>query len=77
MWEKKKDDGFYFTVRELKGGAEVVMSKGTNWIGYEEDKVEFFDRVINCYLGHIPHERIWIMEAEEEPSLFDTSGIVI
>ena len=48
-----------------------------NWIGYEEDKEEFFDRIINCYLGHIPHEKIWIVEGEEEPSLFDTSGIAL
>lgn len=31
------------------------MNKGLTWIGYEEDKVDFFDKIVNCYLSHIPH----------------------
>lgn len=73
VWEKKSDDAFYFTIREKQQGAEVVMSKGMNWIGYEEDKEQFFEKIINCYLGHLSHEQIYIVESESEKSLFDDS----
>ena len=38
IWQKKHDDGFYFTIKEKNDGADVLLSKGINWIGYEEDK---------------------------------------
>jgi hypothetical protein len=71
VWEKKKEDGFYFTIKEKPQGADVTMSKGMNWIGYESDKEEFFDRIINCYLGHVQHDKIFIVEGTQDVSLFD------
>jgi hypothetical protein len=34
VWEKKSDEGFYFTIKEKDGGAYVGMNKGINWIGF-------------------------------------------
>lgn len=75
VWEKKHDDGFYFTIKEKKEGSDVILSKGINWIGYEEDKEQFLDRIISCYLKHISHDKIFIDEDDSEKSLFDMSEI--
>jgi len=37
-----RDDQCYFIIQVSEAGAYVQISKGKNWIGFEEDKQSYF-----------------------------------
>lgn len=41
-------------------GCNVTFFKGENWIGLEEDKERYFEKIVQEYLKDVNEERIWI-----------------
>ena len=71
MWEPIRDDHYYFVVQIRQDSASVQIIKGKNWIGYEEDKENFFESLVRVYLANIEEEKIWIDDEVEKSLLAD------